>query len=174
MEFMGQYNIDKHLFLSEMGLTNKTSTVGNYAEKSKGAYLRLGYERNFLKKGNDIFGLGGRISGSFFQHQASDLQLGDAYWGKLNRTLPAYNDYIIWLEATSSVKVDLSPYIGLGFTVRLQRKLITSYDNNYEPAYIPGYGTTNTTFTSVLNYFVYFAIPVKRFRIPQSELSPKK
>jgi len=174
VEFIAQCNRNKHLFLVEAGSGNRTATVGNYNEVSKGAYIRLGYEQNFIKKGNDIFAIGGRISSCFFQHQARDLNLGDNYWGQYTATLPATNDFLAWFEVTSSVKVDLAPFMGIGFTVRLQKKLFSTYQSEFEPSYIAGYGKTNSSFSPAMNYFVYFHLPFKKYRISESTLAPKK
>jgi hypothetical protein len=173
LEFFGAYNNRKHIFIADLGTANIQKAVNNYQETSKGAYLRLGYEKNLMRRGDDQISFGGRLAGSVFQFQAKDIQLTSADFSSYTVTLPPKNAVLFWLEANMSVRVNVLPYLGLAATARLQRKVGQNFDTDYFPANIPGYGNFANNVAFGFNYYVFFTIPFKQYRIADKDLKPR-
>jgi hypothetical protein len=173
LEFFGAYNNKKHIFIADLGTANIEKTVNNYQEISKGVYLRFGYEKNLLRRGNDQVSLGGRLGSSVFQFQARDIQLTSSHFSTYKVTLPPENAFLFWLEANMSARVNILPNLGLGATVRLQRKVGKNFENDYYPANIPGYGNFAKNVAFGFNYYVFFTIPFKQYRIADKDLKPR-
>lgn len=173
LDFFGAYNSKKHIFIADLGTANIEKAVNNYQEVSKGAYLRLGYEKNLLRRGDDQISFGGRLATSIFQFQARDIQLTSANFNTYTYTLPPQNAFLLWVEANMSARVNILPYLGLGATVRLQRQVGRNFDDNYYPANIPGYGNFAKNVAFGFNYYVFFTIPFKQYRISDKDLKPR-
>ena len=173
LEFFGAYNNKKHIFIADLGTANIEKAVSNYQEISKGVYLRLGYEKNLLRRGNDHISFGGRLGSSIFQFQARDIKLTSANFNTYTFTLPPQNAFLLWVEANMSARVNILPYLGLGATIRLQRQVGRNFDDNYYPANIPGYGNFAKNVAFGFNYYVFFTIPFKQYRISDKDLKPR-
>jgi len=167
------WNRNKQVYVVELGTANINKAIANFQESSKGAYIRLGWEKNMMRKGDDQICLGGRLGTSIFQFQAKDIGLTSAQYGNYVITLPAKNAYLFWLEANASARINLTSWLGLGTTIRLQRKIAENFDTYYYPTNIPGYGNFSKTLAFGFNYYAFIHIPFKKYRIPPTELKPR-
>lgn len=155
------FNRRDHIYITEIAFSNSQFPVANYTQRVKGLAIRLGYEKNLMKKGDDQIAFGGRFGQSWGRFQATEVSISDPFWGSAITSLPARNSYFGWLEATASARVGLNKWVGVGFTLRLQRLLYANVSVSERPDYLPGYGNTTRTIGAVLNYWIIFHIPTK-------------
>lgn len=156
--------INKDLYpVVEVGWGDFKTEEMNFSYRSTGFSLRVGIDKNYLKKDNvneiGMFFAGVRYGVSFFKHEASDLVISDPYWGDFSGTIPIKSMSAHWLEFTTGIRAKIFNNIYLGWSLRGRLLIYKPGDNNMSPYYIPGYGKVNGRNTLGFRYSVFYQLP---------------
>jgi len=93
-------------------------------------------------------------------HSASNIVIEDKYWGDYNANMPEINIKSQWLELSSSVRAEIFKNFYLGWTIRFNFLLKSNNSEDIKPYYIPGYGKGTSNTFPLVNYYVYYMIPL--------------
>ncbi len=159
------YEIKPNYFLTiEGGFEKALPQSDLYNYKLTGAYGRVGFDYNVMKKrtDNDIFFFGLRYGLSNYTQSATDIVITN-YWGTGIQSVPTETLTAHWAEAVMGMKTELffAKNLFIGWTVR-GRFLVGG--NKYEtlqPFTIPGYGSAENKATIAATWSLYYNIPVR-------------
>jgi hypothetical protein len=154
---------NKYFGVLEAGYSEINMTKSNYSYYSDGTFVKIGFDKNMLKKvPSDYLGIGLRLGWSSFSHTANDINLDLNNWG--NVTFPemekSYNAY--WFEASFGVKGEIFKNVYLGWSGLVRIQFRGGKDSNFQAYDIPGFGDGSKSLHLAANYYIYYQIPFNR------------
>lgn len=165
LEIVADYELSsKYLPTVEVGYYSWMSDNEIMEYNSNGSFIRLGCDYNFLnfisKEDRDIYFLGARYGLSVFNQEVPRLNLTN-YWGEQSITFGKETLNAHWLEITVGAKVEIFKNIFLGWTGRVKKQISTS-NTEVQPYFIPGYGKTKKNMAADINFYISYALPIKK------------
>lgn len=147
------------VFEAGFGLTNYTDATTNINYKANAPYFRIGIDKNVLRNKKDYARVyaGFRYGFSSFKYSVKAPPQTDEIWGgqySLNKS--GVSATWGWLELGVGIDVRIVSFFHLGLGARYKMKLHATKNENTEPWYIPGFGTSGTRWA--LNYNLTFDI----------------
>lgn len=145
------------VFEAGVGMTNHTDGQTNINYKTNAPYFRIGVDKNMLRNKKDFARLyaGFRYGFSSFKYSVKAPPQIDPIWGgeySLNQSNVASTWG--WLELGLGIDVKVLRFVHLGLGARYKVKLHTTKNENSEPWYVPGFGTSGSRWA--LNYNLIF------------------
>ncbi|MCL6523700.1 MAG: DUF6048 family protein [Thermoflavifilum sp.] len=134
--------------------------------QSHGYFYRLGVDRNFLPPGqnlhrHDIAYLGVRVGQAIMQQSVSNYHISDSIWGDVNGSIPTQNLHALWLEFVAGIKIQLTSFIDLGWSIRGKTLLNhPERKTSIAPYVIPGFGKGANRQAFDFNYSLFIRIPI--------------
>lgn len=164
-EIVADYELkDNFLPTVETGYYSWASNNELMEYNSKGTFLRLGFDYNFLSYlseiDRDIYFIGARYGITVFNQETPRVNISN-YWGDNHLSFGSETVRAHWLEITFGAKVELFNNIFLGWTGRVKKRISTS-DTEIKPYFIPGYGKTKKNTAADLNIYLLYALPLKK------------
>jgi Domain of unknown function (DUF6048) len=153
---------NKYFGVVEAGYAKATLNKDSYNYISDGYFIKVGMDKNLLKKyPSDFLGIGFRIGNSNFTQSASDIIIESERWGTFQSSIEntAYSFY--WFEASFGLKGEVFKNIYLGWSALVKIK-VSSIDENFIPYNIPGFGKYSGAVKLGVNYYIYYQIPFNR------------
>jgi hypothetical protein len=139
-----------------------------YDYRTKGTYLRTGFDFNLLKpnksQGKYAVGIGFRYGISHFDYEIPSITR-ENYWGRSVTSVPVTNEWAHFFEFTPSVRAEVWKNISVGWTVSLRKMIDPGTGRHLKPVYLPGYGNGSKSFSAGVSYFVIWSIPFKNKRV---------
>lgn len=156
-------NRGPHWLLAEYGQRQLVQEQVRFNYKATGWWLRLGYEYNLFKQGDDALAVGGRYSFGRFSHQATNIVLEDPYYGTRTVTNgPEESARTNWLEGTATLRMRVWQGFQLGFTIRAMYRLNTKYQD-FAPLTVPGFGNATNKIQPAFNYWLIYKLPLRKY-----------
>ena len=162
-----EYQVDidfRHYLLAiEFGTAKVDELEPDFSYESKGSYLRIGPEINFMydpEKQHVVF-VGFRYASSTFDDELT-FETEDAF-GNTEVNASNENGKASWAELVTGTKVNLWKGLFIGFTIRY--KFLKSVDTeNLDPHWIPGYGENRMDDNDIFgfSYHVWWRIGLPR------------
>ncbi len=124
-----------------------------------GAFGRIGVNRNlFANNQAKFFGyIGGRYGFATEKYDYKGLSTVEGYWKTSRITnLMGKSAQTHWVELLAGVRVQIYKQVSMGWIFRYHFRIAQTSSSAGEPFYVPGYGTNNSSGTS-MNYSVYFS-----------------
>ena len=145
---------------------NYSDSLKSYDYNENGSFFRTGFDYKFFQnqienKINYIY-VGARYSQSQLKHSGSNIKIADNTWGERITEFPETIYHLRWLELIGGIRVSLTKYIALGWTLRLKFAIQKDKENKTVPYYIPGYGKGGNSKVIDFSYTLYFTIPINR------------
>ena len=154
----------KILFSADAGSTKIAINDTSYKYNSSGQYFRFGVNFNLLKLpstwNKGLWTIGVKYGFSTLTHNSPSFYIRDDYWGNYTGSMPESTIKSNWIELSSSLRTEIFKNFYLGWTVRFNFLLGTNSTNAIKPYYIPGYGKGTSTTFPLVNYYVYYMIPL--------------
>jgi len=143
--------------------------LGNGYYSTDGRYFRIGVDVNFLLKDPDrnMFFVGLRRGHSTF-NDYTDFSFADPTYGQIDMHVGNNDAKSNWNELTTGLRVKVWKNVWLGATGRIKFGLTRKGQDNLLSYEVPGYGRTFKTSWYGLNYQVFFRIPVREDKKPES------
>jgi hypothetical protein len=161
-EVAAQANINHKYFpVLEIGFAGANKSALNEINYTTNAiFTRVGMDFNLMKPkpgkttSHNFFLAGVRLGLSNFNFDYNNITVENNYW-KETKTydLNNQNSTKAWFEIVAGIRVEISPKIYMGWTIRNKNKLGTEILGEINPWYIPGYGINNDS-----NWGVNYAI----------------
>jgi hypothetical protein len=134
--------------------------------QSQGYFYRIGADKNILPPGannqrHDMAYFGFRLGHAILQQTVSSYHITDTVWGNVNGSIPRQTIQGLWLEFVAGLKIQITKYLDLGWSVR-GRTLLNHPEQktNVPPYVIPGFGKGSNRQAFDFNYSLFFQIPV--------------
>jgi len=152
----------KYSIVIEGGYSNFHYEQYNYVYNSDGYYTRIGTDINLIKDraslAKNFVGIGFRYGLSIF-NQETPWIMYENYWGRYESA--GQRDFINahFFEGNISVKAELFTNFLIGWTFSTRIQIYNSADENFLPAYIPGFGATDKVLRTSFIYSLIYRIP---------------
>lgn len=153
-----------YLFNIDVGLENyeENTPEGNISEyRTNGQYFKVGIDKSLSvenESNSDIF-IGFRYARSFYNDEL-DYFIQDDLWG--NGSFSSQNNANArWLEMTFGMKVSMLKNIAIGYTWRMKFAPKVN-GSNFDPVFIPGFGSTARNNNVGFNFYLIFKLPVPK------------
>ncbi|MCH5219675.1 MAG: hypothetical protein J1F20_03815 [Muribaculaceae bacterium] len=139
-------------FEAGFGMADNTPAGMSFTYKTPLApYFKLGADYNFIYNSDPDyrFVAGVRYGFSAFSYHLENVMLNDSYWGSVNPVVfPGQNVTAGWGELVLGLRVKLGGPISAGWMFRFHTLLHQTHPASGDAWYIPGYGSTSSTFTA--------------------------
>ena len=147
----------------EAGMLKVNVLRDDFYYYSDGVYFRTGVDFNVMGKealkDNDIVYVGIRYGYSKQNHNADNIFLSDAYWGRHSTSIENFEFGVHWGELVAGMKTELFANLFIGWSLRF-RLSFSGYESSLmEPYRIGGFGPGNSNTTFDFNYSVFYRIP---------------
>lgn len=161
-EAAAQVNINHKYFpVLEMGLAGANKTAQNEINYTTNAiFARVGMDFSLIKPKpgktltHNFFLAGVRIGMSNFNFDYNNISVENDYWNETKTfNLNDQNITKVWFEITAGVRVEISPKVYMGWTIRNKNRFGQQIPGELSPWYIPGYGINKDSNWSV-NYAI--------------------
>jgi hypothetical protein len=184
LEIVGDLKVGKRLYVaSEIGSEKRTIQSEQLNFTTSGSYIKLGIDynmyNNWVGLNNDIF-IGLRLARSIHSHTLNNylVYITHHYWDTPTTTSGFANgEYetlnTSWLEVVIGTKVEITPKLYLGISLRMNRILTDEQPDNFGNLYVPGYNavTDDNKFGASFNYTLTYSLPF-RFRKSKAPEAP--
>ena len=154
-------NFGKNIYELHVGFANQSQKLEKYRPISSGIYASVGYSKNIFAESDNILSMGGRLAGSSFNYQPTEVEIEDDFsTTKKMLDLEKRASRALWAEFVTSMKAKVLVWIMMGFEVRIKARIQAKADG-YQPYVIPGYGFYTNKTSLGFNYFVFINLPAK-------------
>jgi len=155
-------NFGQHIFECHAGFASHRQRLETYTPISSGPYISIGYGKNVFSESDNILSLGGRIAGSSFNFQPTQVKMIDAY-SQIEKIqdLEKKNSRVIWAELVTAIRAKIFGWVLMGFELRLKGRLHAKAEG-FQPYSVPGYGFYSGKTSIGFNYFVFINLPTKK------------
>jgi hypothetical protein len=166
----------KYFPIIEGGWNKIVDNKNDYQYNSQGIFGRIGINQNLIKPQSvtdrNTFYVGARYCFANYQQQISNIRIeGD--WGTATGNYKYNGLSAQWVELVFGMQGEIAKNLFLGYTIRMKRKVAFDDYGSFAPYMIPGYGKGNRDLDFGFNYYVSYAIPVKKlFPVPNPERKP--
>jgi Domain of unknown function (DUF6048) len=146
----------------EAGYATTNLDKDNYNYLSEGYFVKVGMDKNLLKKyPSDFLGIGFRIGNSQFSHSASNIVIESEYWNATQTSVENTAHSLYWFEISFGIKAEIFTNLYLGWSGLVKIKM-TGIDDAFTPYNIPGFGKYSGVVKLGVNYYIYYQIPFNR------------
>lgn len=126
---------------------------------NKGSYLRIGFDRNFIKDkaSGNVLSLGLRYARASFEDEmsfTSDQGYGEQAYSFKNGDLSAR-----WLELAMGLRGKVVADLYMGFTMRWQFSRKVEGEGTLKSYDIPGFGKTSRQNSTAFDYYLMWRLP---------------
>jgi hypothetical protein len=150
------------------GYSDYRYTQYNYEFITKGPFFKAGADFNFLRPemAEDKYwaGAGIRYGLSLFTSETPFFS-HENYWGKVISSLPAKTNWAHYLEIVGGFRAELFSNFSIGWLISVRKMIYTGADKDYRPVWYPGYGSSGSTLSYGISYYLSFSIPYKKIRV---------
>jgi hypothetical protein len=153
----------KYLLAGGFGITNIDREENKFKYDESGVFFKAGLDYNTLNDRRNILSVGGRLGTSFYEHEASAIEIVayDSVWNNFTGgSVQSENFFATWLEVAFNMKVEVIKQVYLGWSVQGKLLLFNTHGNEIEPYEIPGFGRADKNAVFGFNYFVSLHIPL--------------
>lgn len=156
-EMLINVNLQKRFYPTvEFGYALATDSAQSGMHTGQGGFMRVGLDLNPLKKNrNNRYALlvGVRLGWDVQRYQLSGVHTGDTYWRPdyTWTSAPTWRGDC-WGEIVAGTQIWVGGPVFMGWAVRM-KFLFTRKTGQYQPYYVPGYGTWGESQFS-FNYYV--------------------
>lgn len=150
----------------EGGFGGYTADYTDLKYKSTNAFIRLGVDRNILRRlkpsdwDGGIFGL--RYGFAAAQRSAADYAVGSPVWGYANGSEAAQNYYFHWVELTGGMRLELFRNVFAGWNIRGKFMITNLETGDLKPSYIAGFGSADKSTAFDFNIWLLYAMRWQR------------
>lgn len=184
LEIVGDLKIGQRLYVaSEIGSEKRTIQSEQLNFTTSGSYIKLGIDYNMFNNwvglNNDIF-IGFRLGRSIHSHTLNNylVYITHHYWDTPITTSGFANGEretlsTGWFEVIFGTKVEITPKLYLGMSIRMHRILTDQQPLNFGNLYVPGFNsvTDENKFGASFNYTITYSLPF-RFRKSKAPEAP--
>lgn len=158
-EFIADIDFYRYYLVAEAGRYSRDLTISNGDYSTKGSYLRIGADVNFLVKDPDrnMFFLGFRYGRATYDERVSYLT--ETEYGEQLKQSKNSGVSSGWAELTTGLRIKVWKALWMGYTGRLKFAPSTSDSSPVAPYDIPGYGLTFKKPWWGFSYYVMMRIP---------------
>jgi hypothetical protein len=165
VSYEGSFNINlsnKYYGIVEAGYATTKLNKDNYSYLSEGYFVKVGFDKNLLKKyPSDFLGIGLRLGNAQFSHSASNIIIESNRWGTTQTNVENNAHSFYWLEASFGIKGEFFKNVYLGWSGLVKIKM-SNVDANFTPYNIPGFGKFSGSIKLGVNYYIIYQIPFNR------------
>ena len=171
IDIITDFRINKDWYAAiEGGFVDKYKDEDRMDFSTKGAYVRVGVDRNLHKNWldmNNMIYFGGRYGFSLFQQElhSYDIIIPGDYLEELNikTNQTSTGLHAHWLELVAGMKAEISPNLFLGMAFRIHGLVYQKQPEAFENLYIPGFGKKYSgAIGASFNYSVSYLFPLKK------------
>ncbi len=146
----------------EAGYATTNLEKDNYSYLSEGYFVKVGMDKNLLKKQpSDFLGIGFRIGNSQFSHSASNILIESEHWNTTQTNVENNSHSFYWFEVSFGVKGEIFENLYLGWSALVKIKM-TGVDDDFTPYNIPGFGKYSGAVKLGVTYYIVYQIPFNR------------
>ncbi len=161
IESVLDYNISPEYFVvAEAGVSRRSLNEPSYKLIERGAFMRIGADRNLYNHYNDVIAIGARLGFSLYERGAPRIFGEDPYWGSITGSLPPSVFFRQWAEVVLVLKTEIFTNILLGWNMRGKLLLPGRDDSHMAEFYIPGFGESSVNATAGFDFYIYYRIPL--------------
>lgn len=162
-EVQADWAFRKEIFgVVEGGFGGYTADYPDLKYKSTNAFIRIGVDRNIMRRlqPNDwdggIFGL--RYGFAAAQRGAADYTVGSPVWGYSNGSEAAKAFYFHWVELTGGMRLELFRNVFAGWNIRGKFMITSLETGDLKPSYVAGFGVADKSTAFDFNIWLMYAL----------------
>lgn len=162
-DFAIDANQERHHAAVEFGSQIFTRAEPRFDYETNGQYLRLGYDKNLMRIGDEMLFVGGRIAFAQFEQSAPRIDIEEPYYNVFIRTSGRpERGSVTWLEFTGGAKARLFARLYAGITVRA-KVMLREPTLQLAALHYPGFGVAGGNLNLGLNYYLQYKIGWKKY-----------
>ena len=152
----------------EFGWQNVEISKDAYRYNSDGVFAKMGVDINLFNYDNPVdydMGFAGvRYGMSYFAQSAGNIDIEEGYWGNLEdgevseKKMNAH-----WLSVGGGLRAEVFNNFFMGWSFFANIRFAQTRDRNMSPYNIPGFGDGSKRFNIIINYSLYYRIPIAKF-----------
>ena len=167
LAFNARYGFAKRWWAgAEAGYENVKYDKQDYSYESNGMFLRIGADYDiFMSRdyptNNNIL-IGARYGYAWQNHESSNFEILDTYWGSYKGSVKKTPVNSHWLEALFGLRCEMLPNIYMAWSFRCKVRLTSTHSDEMNPYAIAGLGKYDSRVALGFTYTFEFQIPTNR------------
>lgn len=155
------------------GYLNYRHSQYNYEYLNEGYFLKTGVDFNIMAPEKSLgkywIGLGLKYGLSIFNWEIPSYTT-ESYWGNTTSSVKKQTNWGHFLEVSPGARTEVFKNFTIGWNLSLRMLVYSGTGKNMKPVYFPGFGNGSKTFSTGVNYFLIWNIPLKKIKvIPKKE-----
>jgi|GEM_PF-753144 len=153
---------ERFFYAGELGFESVNYKVPLYYNyTSTGEYIKAGFDYGIFKvtkrNDNNLVYTGVRLGIGNVSYKADSIKITEGYFGNTQSATIQGTSRGFWLEFVFGTKVEISPKLFLGWSIRLDSRLNNLTNQQNYPVRIPGYGDSSSGQSFNYTYSIFYS-----------------